>query len=68
VVDLEKCQPIYEELLGWQCSTTHVRKYDDLPKEARQYVSRLSELAACPINLVCIGPEREQTIEANPVI
>ena len=64
---LERCQPVYEELPGWQAPTTHVRQYEALPRLARQYVSRLEELAGCPVNLICIGPERDQTIEKTPV-
>ncbi|GAI26460.1 unnamed protein product, partial [marine sediment metagenome] len=36
--------------------------------EARQYVTRLEELISCPINLICVGPEREQTITVNPIL
>ncbi len=65
---LDRCQPVYEELAGWQVSTNHIRKYKDLPALARQYVSRLEELTACPVNLICVGPEREQTIEVKPIL
>ncbi len=61
-VALDKCQPVYEELDGWQALTTHVRKYEQLPRQARKYLSRLEELMACPVSLVCVGPEREQVI------
>lgn len=59
---LERCQPIYEELTGWQTPTTHIRQYEELPPQAKQYLARLEELIACPINLICVGPRREQTI------
>jgi adenylosuccinate synthase len=68
ISDLGKCQPICEELPGWQTSTSHIRKYDELPLEARHYISRLEELTGCPVNLVCVGPERDQTIQKSPVI
>ncbi|MFC1904604.1 adenylosuccinate synthase, partial [Chloroflexota bacterium] len=61
VAELERCQPVYEELPGWQTPISHIRQYEQLPLEARQYVARLEELSACPANLVCVGPEREQT-------
>jgi adenylosuccinate synthase len=64
---LEKCQPIYEELPGWQTPTTHIRQYDELPVEARQYITRLEELTGCPVNLVCVGPERDHTIQKVPI-
>ncbi len=67
ITDLQRCQPIYEELAGWQTSTTHARKFDELPPQARHYVTRLEELISCPANLICVGPAREQTIHVRPV-
>lgn len=68
IVALERCQPIYEELPGWQVPTTHIRQYRQLPLRARQYVKRLEKLTACPVSLICVGPEREQTIEVRPIL
>ena len=59
---LEKCQPVYEELPGWETSTSDVRKFEDLPPKAQQYVKRLEELIGCPASLVSVGKRREQTI------
>ena len=67
VISLEKCQPIYEELDGWQTPTSHITQYDQLPAKAQQYIARLEELISCPVNLICVGPKREQTIEVRPV-
>ncbi len=67
IVDLEKCQPVYEEIDGWQSNTTQIRDFDKLPAEARRYITRLEELIDCPTNIVCVGPRREQTIEVKPV-
>jgi len=64
---LEQCQPIYEELPGWQVPTSHITEYDKLPSQAKQYLARLEELIACPINLICVGPRREQTIQKTPI-
>jgi len=64
---LEQCQPIYEELPGWQVPTSHITEYDKLPSQAKQYLARLKELIACPINLICVGPRREQTIQKTPI-
>jgi len=64
---LERCQPIYEELPGWQAPTSHVTEYDKLPSQAKQYLTRLEELIACPIKLICVGPRREQTITKAPI-
>jgi len=68
IAALDRCQPIYEELPGWQTPTSHIQKYEQLPLEARQYIARLEELTTCPVNLVCVGPEREQTIHKTPIL
>ncbi|MBA7656115.1 Adenylosuccinate synthetase [subsurface metagenome] len=68
IAALDKCQPIYEELAGWQVSTAHISEYEQLPPQARQYIARLEELISCPANLICVGPEREQTIHKRPVL
>jgi adenylosuccinate synthase len=68
VATLERCQPIYEELPGWQTPTTNIREFEQLPPEARQYIARLEELVSCPVNLICVGPEREQTIFKTPIL
>ncbi len=68
IADLEKCQPIYEELPGWQTPTGNIREFDKLPPEAQRYVNRLEELACCPVNLICVGARREQTIFKTKVM
>jgi adenylosuccinate synthase len=55
--------PIYEELPGWMVSTESCRHWDDLPKEARSYIHRLSELAGIKVDYVSVGPERDQMFE-----
>jgi len=66
-VTLEKCQPIYEELPGWQTPISDIRDFAQLPLQARQYLSRLEELIACPISVISVGMRREQTIFKSPV-
>ena len=65
---LAKCQPIYEELPGWQVPTADIREYEQLPSQARRYITRLEELISCPANLICVGPDREQTIQKTPIL
>jgi len=67
VTELARCKPVYEELPGWQKPTTGIRRYEELPVEARGYIARLEELIGCPVNLICVGPEREQAIEKTPI-
>ena len=46
----DKAVPVYEELLGWQADTTAARSWDDLPENARAYLTRLGELAGAPVS------------------
>jgi adenylosuccinate synthase len=62
VAALEKCRPIYEEFPGWQTETSSVREYGELPAPARRYISRLESLIGAPVNLISVGPARDQTI------
>jgi adenylosuccinate synthase len=68
IAALSRCQPVYEELPGWQTPTTHARKFEDLPSQARQYINRLEELLSCPVNIISIGSAREETIIKTPVL
>jgi len=67
-VTLEKCQPVYEELPGWQMPISDIRDFTQLPPRARQYLSRLEELIACPISIISVGMRREQTIFKRPIL
>jgi adenylosuccinate synthase len=67
IAALEKCQPVYEEMPGWQCPTSHMRRYPELPEAARNYVKRLEELMGCPIDIISIGPRREESITIRPI-
>ncbi|MBP7149017.1 MAG: adenylosuccinate synthase [Acidobacteria bacterium] len=59
---LAGARPVYEELPGWTEPLGGARRLDDLPRAARRVLERLSEVAACPVGLVSVGPDREQTI------
>jgi adenylosuccinate synthase len=54
--------PVYEEMPGWQSESTGARRFDELPENAQRYVKRLGELIGRPIEIVSVGPEREQVI------
>ena len=62
VDDLARVTPIYETLPGWSEDVTGVRKYDDLPENARKYLERLSTVIGKPVKFVSVGPSRDQTI------
>jgi adenylosuccinate synthase len=66
--DLAACEPVYEELEGWQCDTTGVCTYEELPEEAKKYLRRLEELLETPIAMVSVSPQRGRTIQVEDVL
>ncbi len=65
VDDLRLAKPVYETLPGWRSEISDLRSFDDLPANARAYLARLSELVGPPVEVVSVGPDREQTIRAK---
>jgi adenylosuccinate synthase len=63
--DLRRCRPIYETVEGWKVDVTGVRRWRDLPSQLLKYLDFISELIGVPIEVVSVGPDREQTIFAN---
>lgn len=63
---LQKAEPIYEELEGWQCDISGATGWGDLPAQARDYVRFMEELAGARVEFVSVGPERKQVIERKP--
>lgn len=62
--DLALCEPIYEEVPGWG-PISHVKSYDQLPKEAKNYISRIGELCGAKVTMVGVGPNRDQNINID---
>ena len=60
--DLAGCEPLYETFKGWTRDISKVRRYADLPAEAREYVEGISRLTQVPVWLVSVGPHRQQTV------
>ncbi|MFP4522134.1 MAG: adenylosuccinate synthase [Fibrobacterota bacterium] len=58
---LEKVEPVYETVEGWNSETSNIRSFKDLPEKARGYLGRLEELCETEVLLVSVGPDREQT-------
>ena len=65
---LEECEPVYETLPGWKASTADVRRYEDLPANAKRYNAYISEFLDIPVTIVSVGPERTQTIVCDESI
>jgi adenylosuccinate synthase len=60
--ELERAEPVYESLPGWQQDLRGARRYEDLPEAARSYVERVEALVGVPVELISIGPDRDETI------
>jgi adenylosuccinate synthase len=56
------CQPVYEDMPGWNESTVGITDCDRLPANATAYLERIEELVQVPIDIISTGPDREQTI------
>jgi len=59
---LDDARPVLETMPGWHCDITGVRKFEDLPVQAQNYVKRLEELVGCKIKYISVGPERDACI------
>ena len=64
---LENCEPVYEDMPGWNKPTASVTNLGDLPQEALNYIERLSEIIGCPIDMISTGPGREEAIIVKPI-
>jgi adenylosuccinate synthase len=60
---LDRATPVYETMPGWKTSTADARSYGDLPRQARTYLERISELTGVDIDFVSVGTKRDQIIE-----
>ena len=59
---LDNCEPIYEDLPGWNQPTGSARKLSQLPVRARRYAAKISELTGARLSIISVGPARNQTI------
>ena len=59
---LANCEPIYEEVRGWNTSTHSARKFSQLPLQARDYVRYISKLTGAKLSIISVGPARGETI------
>ncbi|MEO8205692.1 MAG: adenylosuccinate synthase [Chthoniobacterales bacterium] len=62
VNDLERCEPVYIELPGWNEATHNAKKYSQLPAKARAYIEKISSLTGAKPFIVSVGASRAQTI------
>jgi adenylosuccinate synthase len=67
VLQLAACEPVYESMAGWSAPTAGVRRFDQLPEEARRYIARLEEVSGVRASIVSTGSERDDTIVREEV-
>ena len=58
----DSIEPVYTEFKGWKCDICKVRRYEDFPVEFKQYVEFIERETGCPIKIISVGPDREETI------
>jgi adenylosuccinate synthase len=65
---LDKCRPVYKTVRGWKQDITQMTNWDDLPDEAKAYVTEIEAVCGVPVKFVSVGPGREQTIMRQNVL
>ena len=61
-LEMNKLQPVYKVLKGWQSSTQKCKRFNDLPANAKKYIKNIEKLIECPVSMISTSPEREDTI------
>lgn len=61
-MELNKAKPIYEYLEGWKCDISNIKKYEDLPENAKKYTEFIEKEIGYPITMIGNGPKREDII------
>ena len=59
---LYNAKPVYETYEGWTEDITSVKKFDDLPENAKKYINAIADYIEIPITFISVGPERNQNI------
>lgn len=63
--ELARCKPVYETVPGWEEDISSIRDFDMMPDNVKKYLRRIEELCGVPIQIISVGPDREQTIVLN---
>ena len=59
---LNNCEPVYEEVPGWNEDTSGMRSAESLPEKAKDYIKRIENIVGVKVKMVSVGPERSQII------
>jgi adenylosuccinate synthase len=59
---IERCEPVYIEMPGWSESTLDAKRFEELPVAAQDYLRKIEELCATPVDIISTGPDRADTL------
>lgn len=59
---VQQCEPVYEEIDGWKEPTGDIKRWDDIPPKAKNYLDYIESIVKAPIQIVSVGSQRSQTI------
>jgi adenylosuccinate synthase len=63
---IDVSEPVYKEFPGFQEDITGAKSFEDLPKNAQDYIIELEKIVGVPISIISVGPDRDQTIIRKP--
>ncbi|SDT73234.1 adenylosuccinate synthase [Actinoplanes derwentensis] len=66
--DFHHATPVYETLPGWKQDISGCRKFEDLPRQAQEFVEFVEARIGARISIVGVGPGREAVIERHSVL
>ena len=61
-MNLDNVKPIYESLSGWESPTKNLTNYQELPKEAKDFISYIEDICEAPVKIISTGPDDQSTI------
>ena len=62
VEDQLNVKPVYKKFKGWKSKTQGIKKFENLPKNAKIYIKAIEEFIETKISSISTSPEREDTI------
>lgn len=68
IKDFNRCEPVYIDLPGWNEDITNTSKFSDLPLNAQNYLTKISELSEVELSIFSVGPDRLQTVTLKEIL
>jgi adenylosuccinate synthase len=66
--DFHHATPVFEYFDGWWEDISKARTFDELPANARAYISAVEDMIGAPVNAVGVGPRRDQTLQIRDLL